>query len=158
MATFNQATVIGFVGDEPRIIQTQSNTAMTSFAIATTERGYQRADGTQVEERTEWHNIVFFDKPAEIIAKYVHKGSSLFVQGKLRTRNYDDKDGVKRYVTEIIGDNFQLLDRKPEQYKHTHNNTVTSNNSATSMYGTQNAVGGGDYYPPQTEKDPDLPF
>ena len=156
MATFNQATVIGFVGDEPRIIQTQSNTPMTSFAIATTERGYQRADGSQVEERTEWHNIVFFGKPAEIIAKYVHKGSSLFVQGKLRTRNYDDKDGVKRYVTEIIGDNFQLLDRKPESI-NTHNNTVTSNNSATSMYGTQSG-GSGAYYPPQTEKDPDLPF
>lgn len=151
MATFNQASIIGFVGDEPRIIQTQSNTPMTSFAIATTERGYQRADGTQVEERTEWHNIVFFGKPAEIIAKYVHKGSSLFVQGKLRTRNYDDKDGVKRYVTEIIGDNFQLLDRKPESI-NTHNNAnVTANNSVSSVYDAQ-----GGYYPPQ--KDPDLPF
>lgn len=96
MATFNQATVIGFVGDEPRIIQTQSNTAMASFAIATTERGYQRQDGTQVEDRTEWHNVVFFGKPAEIIGRYVHKGSSLFVQGKLRTRSYEDKDNIKR--------------------------------------------------------------
>lgn len=112
MATFNQATVIGFVGDEPRIIQTQSNTAMASFAIATTERGYQRQDGTQVEDRTEWHNIVFFGKPAEVIGRYVHRGSSLFVQGKMRTRSYEDKDGIKRYVTEIIGDNFQLLDKK----------------------------------------------
>lgn len=150
MATFNQATVIGFVGDEPRIIQTQSNTAMASFAIATTERGYQRQDGTQVEDRTEWHNIVFFGKPAEVIGRYVHKGSSLFVQGKMRTRSYDDKDGIKRYVTEIIGDNFQLLDKK------TNTSDVQSNNSVYSS--TNNASG---YQAPQqamNTKDDDLPF
>lgn len=124
MASFNQATIIGFVGDEPRIIQTQSNTAMASFSIATTERGYQRHDGTQVEDRTEWHNVVFFGKSAEIIGRYVHKGSSLFIQGKLRTRSYEDKDGIKRYVTEIIGDNFQLLDKKTDG--------VQSNNSVPS--------------------------
>ena len=149
MATFNQATVIGFVGDEPRIIQTQSNTAMASFAIATTERGYQRQDGTQVEDRTEWHNIVFFGKPAEVIGRYVHRGSSLFVQGKMRTRSYEDKDGIKRYVTEIIGDNFQLLDKK------TNTSDVQPNNSVSS--GQYNASG---YQAPraQNPKDDDLPF
>lgn len=147
MATFNQATVIGFVGDEPRIIQTQSNTAMASFAIATTERGYQRQDGTQVEDRTEWHNIVFFGKPVEIIGRYVHKGSSLFVQGKMRTRSYDDKDGIKRYVTEIIGENFQLLDKK-------QTSDVQPNNSVTPAYGANG------YQAPQqgNSKDDDLPF
>lgn len=151
MASFNQATVIGFVGDEPRIIQTKSNTAMASFAIATTERGFQRQDGTQVEDRTEWHNIVFFGKPAEIIGKYVHKGSSLFVQGKLRTRSYDDDKGIKRYVTEIIGENFQLLDRKNET--NTSSSTVQPNNSAT-------YADNGGYYtaPPAQQKDDDLPF
>lgn len=149
MATFNQATVIGFVGDEPRIIQTQSNTAMASFAIATTERGYQRQDGTQVEDRTEWHNIVFFGKPAEVIGRYVHKGSSLFVQGKMRTRSYEDKDGIKRYVTEIIGDNFQLLDKK------TNTSDVQPNNSVSS--GIYNGSG---CQTPQmpNPKDDDLPF
>jgi single-strand DNA-binding protein len=147
MATFNQATVIGFVGDEPRIIQTQSNTAMASFAIATTERGYQRQDGTQVEDRTEWHNIVFFGKPAEVIGRYVHKGSSLFVQGKMRTRSYEDKDGIKRYVTEIIGENFQLLDKK-------QTSDVQPNNSVTPAYGANG------YQAPQqgNSKDDDLPF
>lgn len=151
MASFNQATVIGFVGDEPRIIQTKSNTAMASFAIATTERGFQRQDGTQVEDRTEWHNIVFFGKPAEIIGKYVHKGSSLFVQGKLRTRSYDDDKGIKRYVTEIIGENFQLLDRKNET--NTSSSSVQPNNSAT-------YADNGGYYtaPPAQQKDDDLPF
>lgn len=144
MASFNQATVVGFVGDEPRIIQTQSNTAMASFAIATTEHGYQRQDGSQVEDRTEWHNIVFFGKPAEIIGRYVHKGSSLFVQGKMRTRSYEGKDGIKRYVTEIIGDNFQLLDKKTDG--------VQSNNSV-SLGAMNNAPV---YQAPQ--KDDDLPF
>lgn len=149
MATFNQATVIGFVGNEPRIMQTQSNTAMASFAIATTERGYQRQDGTQVEDRTEWHNIVFFGKPAEVIGRYVHRGSSLFVQGKIRTRHYEDKDGIKRYVTEIIGENFQLLDKK------TNTSDVQPNNSVSS--GTYSESG---YQAPQTQnpKDDDLPF
>lgn len=148
MASFNQATVVGFVGDEPRIIQTQSNTAMASFAIATTERGYQRQDGSQVEDRTEWHNIVFFGKPAEIIGRYVHKGSSLFVQGKMRTRSYEDKEGIKRYVTEIIGDNFQLLDKKTDG--------VQSNNSVSS-----GAVSNGNVYQAPQTADPnndDLPF
>ena len=149
MATFNQATVIGFVGDEPRIIQTQSNTAMASFAIATTERGYQRQDGTQVEDRTEWHNIVFFGKPAEIIGRYVHKGSSLFVQGKMRTRSYEDKDGIKRYVTEIIGDNFQLLDKKTNTSDVQPNNSVSSGQYNTSGYQALKQ---------KSREDDDLPF
>lgn len=149
MASFNQATIIGFVGDEPRIIQTQSNTAMASFSIATTERGYQRHDGTQVEDRTEWHNVAFFGKPAEIIGRYVHKGSSLFVQGKLRTRSYEDKDGIKRYVTEIIGDNFQLLDKKTDGVQS--NNSESS--TGTSMSGTNNG-----YHPAAQSQENDLPF
>jgi single-strand DNA-binding protein len=149
MATFNQATVIGFVGDEPRIIQTQSNTAMASLAIATTERGYQRQDGTQVEDRTEWHNIVFFGKPAEVIGRYVHKGSSLFVQGKMRTRSYEDKDGIKRYVTEIIGDNFQLLDKK------TNTSDVQSNNSVSSSQYNGNGYQASQAQSPNND---DLPF
>lgn len=150
MASFNQATVIGFVGDEPRIIQTQSNTAMASFSLATTERGYQKQDGTRVEDRTEWHNVVFFGKPAEIIGQYVHKGTSLFVQGKMRTRSYEDKDGIKRYVTEIIGDNFQLLDKKTNTSNEQSSNSVTSANGA---YYTAAPVPQND-----TRKDDDLPF
>ena len=149
MASFNQATIIGFVGDEPRIIQTQSNTAMASFSIATTERGYQRHDGTQVEDRTEWHNVVFFGKPADIIGRYVHKGSSLFIQGKLRTRNYEDKDGIKRYVTEIIGDNFQLLDKKADGVQSNNSVSSTGTPVSGSNSGCQSAI--------QTQSD-DLPF
>lgn len=114
MASVNQATVIGFVGDEPKIMQTKNNKAMATFAVATTEKGYTRPDGTKVDDVTDWHNIVFFGKPAEIIGKYVHRGTSIYVQGKMRTRSYEDTNGIKRYLTEIIGDNFQLLDRKSD--------------------------------------------
>lgn len=111
MASVNQATVIGFVGDDPKIMQTKNNKTMATLSIATTERGYTKQDGTTVEDITDWHNIVFFGKPAEIIQRYVRKGALLYVQGKMRTRSYVDKDNITRYVTEIIGDNFQLLDR-----------------------------------------------
>lgn len=111
MASVNQATVIGFVGDDPKIMQTKNNKTMATLSIATTERGYTKQDGTTAEDITDWHNIVFFGKPAEIIQRYVRKGALLYVQGKMRTRSYVDKDNITRYVTEIIGDNFQLLDR-----------------------------------------------
>ncbi len=111
MASVNQATVIGFVGDEPKIVQTRNNRTMASFSIATTERGYKKQDGSVIEDITDWHNVVFFGKPAEIIQRYVHRGAQLYVQGKMRTRSYVDKDNITRYVTEIIGDNFQLLDK-----------------------------------------------
>jgi len=115
MASLNQATLIGFVGDDPKIVQTKNGKTMATFSLATTERGFTRQDGSTVEDKTDWHNIVFFGKPAEIISKYVRKGASLFVQGKMRTRSYvSTQDNITRYVTEIIGDNFQLLDRRQD--------------------------------------------
>lgn len=122
MASVNQATVIGFIGEDPKAIKTKSNKTMTTLSIATTERGFTRQDGTTTEDKTDWHNIVLFGKAAEIVAKYVRKGSSLYVQGKMRTRSYEGNDGITRYITEIIGDTVQLLDRRqeaqqaPEQY------------------------------------------
>ncbi|MCM1221768.1 MAG: single-stranded DNA-binding protein [Lachnospiraceae bacterium] len=114
MASVNQATIIGFVGDDPKAITTKNNKTMTTLSIATTERGFTRQDGTTTEDKTDWHNIVLFGKAAEIVAKYVRKGASLYVQGKMRTRSYEGNDGITRYVTEIIGETVQLLDRRQE--------------------------------------------
>lgn len=75
MASFNQATVMGYVGDEPRITTTQSGKKVASFSIATTEKGFTKKDGTKVEDRTEWHNIVVWGNLAIVIERYVHKGS-----------------------------------------------------------------------------------
>lgn len=114
MASINQATVIGFVGDDPKIGTTQSGRKVASFAVATTEKGYTAQNGTTYPDRTEWHNIVLWGKLAEVAEKFLHKGSSVFVQGKMRTRSYEDKNGVKRYITEIEGEIMQMLDRKQE--------------------------------------------
>ena len=114
MASLNQATIIGYVGDVPKISNTQNGRKVASFAIATTEKGYTSKSGVQYPDRTEWHNIVLWGNLAEIAEKYLRKGSSVFIQGKMRTRSYDDKNGVKRYITEIEGETMQMLDRRAD--------------------------------------------
>lgn len=134
MASLNQVSLIGFVGDEPNVSQTKTGEYLASMRIATTERGFTKKDGTKVEDKTEWHNVVFFGSVAEkLIAPYVHKGSMVFVQGKLRTRAYDGKDGVKRYTTEIVGDVIQLLDRKSQQQEQTRQQPPSPSSSSSSQ-------------------------
>lgn len=141
MASVNQATIIGYVGEDPKIITTSNGKTMATLTVATTERGYTKKDGTTSEDRTEWHNIVLFGKLAEIARDYIRKGAALYIQGKMRTRSYDDKDGIKRYVTEVHADTVQMLDRR---------STATSqlNAEPQQQYGYQQ--------PPMN--DPDLPF
>ena len=95
----NKVFLIGNAGKDPEVHYFDSNTRKATFSLATTDRGFTRADGTVVPERTEWHNIVAWRGLAEIIEKYVRKGTKLFVEGKLTSRSYEDKSGVKRYVT-----------------------------------------------------------
>ena len=87
---------------------------MASLTLATTERGYRLQNGTDVPERTEWHNIVLWRGLAETVEKYVHKGDKLFVEGKIRSRSYDDQNGVKRYITEIFADNMEMLSSRSQ--------------------------------------------
>lgn len=82
---------------------------MATFSLATSDRAYTLANGTQVPERTEWHNLVLWRGLAETAEKYVHKGDKLYIEGKIRTRSYDDQAGMKRYVTEIFVDNMEML-------------------------------------------------
>lgn len=112
MASLNQVNLIGFVGDEPKVIATQSSRLMATFSLATTEKGFTRQDGTAVPDKTDWHSIVIFGNLSRVVQSFVHKGSLLYVQGKLSYRTYDGKDGQKKYVTEVVVDNLQLLDRK----------------------------------------------
>lgn len=110
----NKVILIGNVGKEPEVRYYDNGGAVANFSLATTERGYTAANGTQVPDRTEWHNIVLWRGLAEIAEKYIHKGSKIYIEGKIRTRSYDDQQGIKRYVTEVWGDNLELLDRKPD--------------------------------------------
>ncbi|WP_300728555.1 single-stranded DNA-binding protein [uncultured Bacteroides sp.] len=107
--SLNKVQLIGNVGKDPDVRYLDSGVAVATFPLATTERGYTLANGTQVPERTEWHNIVLWRGLAETAEKYVHKGDKLYIEGKIRSRSYDDQNGVKRYVVEIFADNMEML-------------------------------------------------
>jgi len=110
----NKVILVGNVGKDPEVRYLDNDVAVANFPIATTERGFKSRDGQAVPDRTEWHNVVAWRGLAKIIESYVKKGTQIYIEGKIRTRNYDDKDGVKRYVTEIFADNIQLLGKKSD--------------------------------------------
>lgn len=105
----NKAILIGNVGRDPEIKYFDNDRAVANFSLATTERGFRAANGTEVPDRTEWHNISCWGGLAKVVEQYVKKGDPLYIEGKIRTRSYDDKNGVKKYVTEINVDNLEML-------------------------------------------------
>lgn len=114
----NKAQVIGNLGANPKVNVITTNSGQTkaaSFSVATTERGYTTQNGVQVPDKTEWHNVVCFGKMAEIVERYLRKGSKVYVEGKMRTRKYEDRQGVSRSVMEIQAENLEMLDAKPQQ-------------------------------------------
>ncbi len=110
MAGVNKVILIGNLGRDPEIRYTQSGTAVVNFSIATSEQWTDKNSGEK-KEHTEWHRIVFWGKQAEIIQKYMSKGSQIFIEGKMKTRKWE-KDGVERYTTEVEGSNFTMLGSK----------------------------------------------
>ena len=108
----NKVILLGNVGQDPRVKYFDAGSAVATFSLATTERGYTLANGTQIPDRTEWHNIVASNRLAEIVDKYVHKGDKLYLEGKIRTRSYTDQAGATRYVTEVYVDNMEMLSPK----------------------------------------------
>ncbi|NDV60283.1 single-stranded DNA-binding protein [Bacteroides sp. 519] len=108
----NKVILLGNVGKDPEVRYLDSGIAVATFPLATSDRAYTLANGTQVPERTEWHNLVLWRGLAETAEKYVHKGDKLYIEGKIRTRSYDDQAGVKRYITEIFVDNMEMLTPK----------------------------------------------
>lgn len=104
--------LIGNVGKDPEIRYVDAGVCVASLVLATTERGYKLQNGTEVPDRTEWHNIVLWRGLAETVEKYVKKGDKLYIEGKIHTRSYDDRNGVKRYVTEIWADAMEMLTPK----------------------------------------------
>lgn len=137
----NKVILIGNLGKDPEVRYTGSGVAVATFTLATNE-SWRDADGN-TQERTEWHNLVAWRKLAEVIGEYLKKGSKIYVEGRLQYRTYDDKNGVKRYVTEIVIDQMVMLDGR-----------------------NRDAAGGGSDPGPSTppagpgpsSKDDDLPF
>ena len=107
----NKVILLGNVGKDPDVRYPQQGQCMASFSLATSER-YSTANGPA--ERTEWHNIVVWGKQAEIVEKYVRKGTKLYIEGKLRTRQWEDRNAIKRYVTEVYADTFEFLGNRPQ--------------------------------------------
>lgn len=103
----NKAFILGRVGKDPQVTHV-SNVKKSAFTIATTDRGYTKQDGTQVPDRTEWHNIVAWRGLAEICEKYVHKGDLLYIEGKITNRSWE-KDGQRHYITEITAEVVELF-------------------------------------------------
>ena len=101
--------MIGNVGKDPDVRYLDSGVAVATFSLATTERGYTLQNGTQVPDRTEWHNIVLWRGLAQTAEKYVHKGDKLYIEGKIKSRSYDDQNGIKRTIVEIFADNMEML-------------------------------------------------
>lgn len=107
----NKAILLGNVGKDPEI-RYVGERPVAVFSLATSDLAYRNAQGVEMPERTEWHNIVMWDRHAEFAEKYIRKGSKLLVEGKIRTRIWEDRNTIKHSVTEIVADSFELLGRK----------------------------------------------
>lgn len=111
MSGVNKVILVGHLGKDPEVRHLDNNVSVASFPLATSET-YNK-DGRRVEQ-TEWHNIVMWRGLADIAAKYLHKGKLVYIEGKIRTRTYEDKEGIKRYATEIVAESFNMLGRKTD--------------------------------------------
>lgn len=133
----NKVILIGNVGKDPDVRYFDNGSAVVNFTLATTERGYTAANGTQIPDRTEWHNIVCWRGLAKVAEQFVKKGTQVYIEGKIRSRSYDDQNGVKRYVTEIYADNLELLGRKGDTSQSSSEGYATPQQNAQSAANTQ---------------------
>ena len=127
MSGINKVILVGHLGKDPEVRHLEGGVSVASFPLATSET-YNK-DGRKIEQ-TEWHNIVMWRGLADVAAKFLQKGKQVYIEGKLRSRNYEDKEGNKRYVTEIVAENFTMLGRKSENENH-GSQQQNSNNSPT---------------------------
>ena len=127
MAGVNKVILVGNLGKDPEIRSIESGRKVASFTLATTE-SYKDKNGERVDS-TEWHNISFWGPIADVIEKYLKKGSQIYVEGKLKTRSYEDKDKIKRYVTEVVGQTMTMLG-KPGGGDGNSSGSKSNNNTA----------------------------
>jgi single-strand DNA-binding protein len=111
MASLNKVMLIGNLGKDPELRHTASGTAVATFSIATSER-VKNKQTNEWEKKTEWHNVVLWDKQATLAGQYLSKGSTIYVEGRLQTRKWQDKDGNTRYSTEVVGSSIEFLSSK----------------------------------------------
>lgn len=110
----NKVILLGHLGKDPDVRYLEGGTAVGQFSLATTKRAQTLSNGTQVPERTEWHNIVVWRGIAETAKKYLHKGDKVYIEGEIRSRFYDDKNGVRHTIVEIFADSMEMLSVKQQ--------------------------------------------
>jgi len=152
----NKAILIGNLGNDPEVRYTPSGSAVATVSLATSETWRDKQSG-ELQDRTEWHRVVFFSRLAEIVGEYLHKGSKIYVEGSLRTRKWQDKNGMDRYTTEIIANEMHMLDSRAasnthEKHapSHSHHTESTEAPASTSTSPSDTAT------PPNM--DDDIPF
>ena len=140
MAGVNKVILIGNLGKDPEVRYLDSGVAVANFSLATTEN-YKNKEGERISQ-TEWHNIVLWRGLAEVAEKWLKKGSSVYIEGKIRNKKWEDKEGNTRYTTEILGDNMTMLGKKDDNSSDAPESTVTTAEESV----------------PEAEKGDDLPF
>lgn len=150
MAGVNKAIVVGNLGADPEVRSTQSGTQVATFNVATTET-YNDSSG-QRQERTEWHRIVAFGRLGEICGQYLHKGKQVYIEGRIQTRKWQDKDGHDRWTTEIVCREMQMLGRAGDGQANDGGNYQQAAAGSTAA-GSTAAAGGS-----VAAEDDDLPF
>lgn len=148
----NKVILVGNLGADPETRYTASGAAITSIRIATSESWRDKQTGEQ-QERTEWHNITFFGRLAEIAGEYLRKGSQVYVEGRLQTDKWQDKDGNDRYTTKVIANEMQMLGGRGEGGGQSSNDGFRSNRGGNRNQGQQGNAG-----PDEGFADDDIPF
>ncbi len=165
----NKVILVGNLGKDPELRYTPSGTAVVTFSLATTER-YKDRDGNK-QTKTEWHNIVAWRQLAEICGKYLHKGKQIYIEGKIQNRSYDDRDGNKRYISEVVVNEMQMLGSRDDNQQgggsgyaggqnqsqggQSYNQGGQNQNAQQSNTGQQQ---GGGFEEPVFNPDDEIPF
>jgi len=145
----NKVILIGNLGKDPEVRYSPNGGAIANITLATSESWKDKNTGEQVD-KTEWHRIVFFRRLAEVVGEYLKKGSKVYIEGKLQTRKWQDKDGQDRYTTEIVANEMQMLDSRGGSAEFSQATPATSNKAPASS-------GSGESMPPM-DFDDDIPF
>ena len=152
MASLNKVQLIGNLGADPEVRFTPGGAAVANLRLATTERWKDKQSG-ESKEQTEWHRVVVFGKLAELCREYLAKGRSIYVEGRLQTRSWDDKEGNKKYSTEVVAQTIQFLDRRGAGTR-----TAAQDEGAPSARPSGASTPTEDSGPPPFDKEDDVPF
>jgi single-strand DNA-binding protein len=147
----NKVILVGNLGNDPETRYMPSGGAVTNISVATSESWKDKQSGEQ-KERTEWHRVAMFNRLAEVAAEYLRKGSQVYIEGKIRTRKWQDKDGQDRYTTEIIADEMQMLGGRGGSGGGSYESGGSSRSSSGGQGGGQQSP------PPMDDFDDDIPF